>query len=161
MTIGERIRQAREHGPAAKVSRKELAAAAGIAYSTLADVENGLSASTTALHRIAKHLKVRVEWLETGKGAMAHSQSVRLDPEIVRSVVQVLQQLYEDELHRPYVITEEPDVFVELYQRTIERGSTEGSLFWLGTRVREHAPQGAMGEERKNADDRGHRKRNA
>lgn len=70
MTIGERIRQAREHGPAGKVSRKDLAEAAGIAYSTLADVENGLSSSTTALHRIAKRLKVRVEWLETGKGAM-------------------------------------------------------------------------------------------
>lgn len=70
MTIGERIRQAREHGPVAKVSRKDLAAAAGIAYSTLADVENGFSDSTTALHRIAKRLKVRVEWLETGKGAM-------------------------------------------------------------------------------------------
>jgi hypothetical protein len=91
----------------------------------------------------------------------SHSQSVRLDPETVRDVVQVLQQLYKDELHRPYVITDEPEVFVELYQRTIERGSTEGNLFWLGTRVRGHAPQGGTGEERKNADDRGHRKRNA
>lgn len=67
-TIGDRIRHAREHGPSGKVSRKDLATAAGIAYSTLADVENGLSNSTTALHRIAKRLRVRVEWLETGKG---------------------------------------------------------------------------------------------
>lgn len=49
--------------------------AAGIAYSTLADVENGFSDSTTALHRIAKRLKVRVEWLETGKGPMEAPES--------------------------------------------------------------------------------------
>lgn len=69
-TVGDRIRYARDHGPAGKVKRKELASFAGIAYSTLADVENGNSASTTVLHRIAKRLKVRVEWLETGKGKM-------------------------------------------------------------------------------------------
>jgi phage repressor protein C with HTH and peptisase S24 domain len=68
MTIGERIKQGRDTGPAAKVTRKDLAAAAGIAYSTLADIENGYSDSTTALHKIAKRLRVRVEWLETGKG---------------------------------------------------------------------------------------------
>lgn len=70
MTIGERIRKARAAGPAGKVSRKDLADAAGLAYSTLADIENGNSQSTTALHKIAKRLKIRVEWLETGKGAM-------------------------------------------------------------------------------------------
>lgn len=70
MTIGERIKQARDDGPAGRVSRKDLAAAAGLAYSTLADIENGYSDSTTALHKIAKRLRVRVEWLETGKGPM-------------------------------------------------------------------------------------------
>lgn len=70
MTIGERIRFAREHGPLGKVSRKDLAAASGIAYTTLADVENGHSETTTALHRIAKRLQVRVEWLETGRKPM-------------------------------------------------------------------------------------------
>jgi Predicted transcriptional regulator len=79
MTIGERIRLARDHGPAAKVTRKDLATAAGIAYSTLADVENGFSDSTTALHRIAKRLKVRVEWLETGKGVMEAPQDADSD----------------------------------------------------------------------------------
>lgn len=69
-TVGDRIRYARDHGPTGKVPRKDLAAAADIAYSTLADVENGNSASTTALHRVAKRLRVRVEWLETGRGAM-------------------------------------------------------------------------------------------
>lgn len=70
MTIGDRIKQARTDGPAGKVSRKDLAAVVGIAYSTLADIENGYQENTTALHRIARRLGVRVEWLETGRGAM-------------------------------------------------------------------------------------------
>lgn len=78
-TIGDRIRHARDHGPAGKVSRKDLAAAAGIAYSTLADVENNLSNNTTALHKVAKRLRVRVEWLETGKGAMEAPEAGDMD----------------------------------------------------------------------------------
>lgn len=142
MTIGERIRQAREHGPAAKVSRKDLAAAAGIAYSTLADVENGLSSNTTALHRIARRLKVRVEWLETGKGPMesaqdAQSQSVRLDPEIVRDVAQALQEVFREELGREYSITDDPELFVEMYERTVARGEVDSrsNMVWLGARI--------------------------
>ncbi|WP_333679912.1 S24 family peptidase [Dyella sp.] len=69
-TIGDRIKFAREHGPAGKVSRKELATYAGIAYSTLSDLEYGESNSTTALYKIARRLKVRVDWLETGRGPM-------------------------------------------------------------------------------------------
>ncbi|WP_262071924.1 S24 family peptidase [Stenotrophomonas sp. Marseille-Q5258] len=70
-TIGNRIRAERE---AQKVSRADLARAAGIAPTTLSDLELGLSKSTTQLHRIAQRLKVRVEWLETGKGAKGLSE---------------------------------------------------------------------------------------
>lgn len=66
-TIGERVKFAREHGPV-KMSRGALAKAVEIGYSTLADLENGYAATTVALHRIAKALKARVEWLERGKG---------------------------------------------------------------------------------------------
>ena len=52
------------------MGRPELAKAAGIGYSTLGDLENGYAATTVALHRIAKILQVRVEWLETGKKPM-------------------------------------------------------------------------------------------
>lgn len=65
MLIGERIRAERE---AQKVSRAELARFAGIAPTTLSDLELGLSKNTTALHKIAARLRVRPEWLETGKG---------------------------------------------------------------------------------------------
>jgi phage repressor protein C with HTH and peptisase S24 domain len=78
-TIGDRIRHARANGPARKVSRRALAEAVGIGYSTLADVENGYSNSTTALHRIAKRLKVRIEWLESGKLPMEEDVSSGMD----------------------------------------------------------------------------------
>lgn len=65
-TIGERIRLVRtEKG----VSRKALAKATRIAYTTLSDLELGRSKSTTALHRVASELGVSAPWLETGKGA--------------------------------------------------------------------------------------------
>lgn len=63
--IGTRIRSERE---AQRVSRAELARFAGIAATTLSDLELGLSKSTTALHKIAARLGVRPEWIETGKG---------------------------------------------------------------------------------------------
>lgn len=64
-TIGNRVRTERERQG---VSRSDLARSAGIATSTLSDLELGLSKSTTALHKIAKRLGVRPEWLESGKG---------------------------------------------------------------------------------------------
>lgn len=67
MTIGERIREARER---LKMSRPELAKAADIPYPTLAGIENSDQASSTRLHALAKALKVRAEWLETGKGPL-------------------------------------------------------------------------------------------
>lgn len=65
-TIGQRVRWAREQR---EVERKELAKAAGVSYSMLADLENGKAHTTTKLHKIATRLRVRVEWLENGSGA--------------------------------------------------------------------------------------------
>lgn len=74
-SIGTRIRSERE---AQKVSRAELARFAGIAATTLSDLELGLSKSTTALHKIAARLGVRPEWIETGKGP---KDAVQLSPD--------------------------------------------------------------------------------
>lgn len=65
-SIGQRIREEREKQ---KITRAELARAAGIAATTLSDLELGRSKSTTGLHKIAERLGVRVSWLETGKGS--------------------------------------------------------------------------------------------
>jgi phage repressor protein C with HTH and peptisase S24 domain len=64
-TVGDRIRAERQ---AKGVSRNELAQYAGLAYSTLADLENNKSGGTTVLHKIAERLGVRPNWLATGKG---------------------------------------------------------------------------------------------
>lgn len=71
-TIGERIREERERY---KLSRDELARHAGIAPTTLSDLELDRSKSTTKLHRIAERLGVRPEWLETGKGPKERAAS--------------------------------------------------------------------------------------
>ena len=75
-TIGSRIRTERE---AQGISRAELARSASIATTTLSDLELGLSKSTTALHKIAKRLALRPEWLETGKGPKAAAESAPAD----------------------------------------------------------------------------------
>lgn len=67
-TIGERIKEARQR---AGLTRAEVAAKAGIAYPTLAGIENGDQRGTTRLPAIASALGVSSEWLLTGKGALA------------------------------------------------------------------------------------------
>lgn len=76
MRTGDRIRAERE---AQKISRTELARYAGIATSTLSDLELGLSKGTTALHKIAERLGVNPTWLETGRGAKHPSHPMRSD----------------------------------------------------------------------------------
>lgn len=66
MTIGERIREARK---ARGLNRRELAERIGMPYPTLAGLENGDQAGSTKLHAIAAALGVRVDWLESGRGA--------------------------------------------------------------------------------------------
>lgn len=65
-SIGERIRATRER---AGLSRAELATRAGIAYSTLAGIENGDQRGATRLPAIAAALSVNADWLLNGKGS--------------------------------------------------------------------------------------------
>lgn len=63
--IGERVRELRE---LRGISRKDCADRAGLAYSTLADLENGASDSTRQLHRLAEVLTTTTRWLEKEQG---------------------------------------------------------------------------------------------
>jgi transcriptional regulator with XRE-family HTH domain len=65
MTIGQRIRRERV---ALGIKRDKLAAFMGIAPSTLGDLENDYSTTTTKLHLAAEMLGVSTRWLETGVG---------------------------------------------------------------------------------------------
>ncbi|WP_242876748.1 XRE family transcriptional regulator [Stenotrophomonas maltophilia] len=70
--IGERIKAARER---LGLSRSALADQAGIAYPTLAGIENGDQRGTTKLPAIATALNVDATWLLTGKGSMQPPQA--------------------------------------------------------------------------------------
>ena len=65
MSIGQRIKHARKQ---IGISQAELAQKVGIKQPTLSDLENDMSKGTTKLASIAKVLRVRPYWLETGKG---------------------------------------------------------------------------------------------
>lgn len=67
MTIGDRIVKARE---ARGIKRPELARIADVPYPTLAGLENGDQDSSTKLDIIAGVLRVRPQWLRTGRGVM-------------------------------------------------------------------------------------------
>ncbi|TAA42167.1 helix-turn-helix transcriptional regulator [Pseudoxanthomonas winnipegensis] len=72
MTVGERIRQARDK---MGLKRPALAEKAKIPYSTLAGIENNDQSGTTQLPQIASALGVSVHWLQTGKGSMVADES--------------------------------------------------------------------------------------
>lgn len=98
MTIGERIRQARE---ARGMSRKELATAIEMPYSTLAGIETGDQGATGQLAVIADVLEVSGKWLTTGQGQMRRtSHYVTLDPEILTQAIMFVE--YDETLSGPY-----------------------------------------------------------
>lgn len=72
--IGKRIRDLRNK---LNRSRKDVAEAAGISYTALADIENGRQKSSTKLHEIAKALGTTPEYLERGEEA---DRVARFDP---------------------------------------------------------------------------------
>lgn len=65
MTVGERIKEVRAQ---LGMTRADLSRAADVPYPTLAGIENSDQSTSTRLHALAKALRVRTEWLETGKG---------------------------------------------------------------------------------------------
>lgn len=136
------------------MSRAELARLAEVPYPTLAGLENGDQNASTKLHAIAKVLRVRPEWLETGKGAreeaalLQHSHSVRLDPEIVRSVARALRKVYK-EAGRVYVLEDEPERFAWLYELGVAAGDAAPPENMVRLLIKQdQAQQGAPTDER-------------
>lgn len=89
-TIGERVRAERE---ARNWPRAKLAGLAGIAPTSLSDLELGYTQKGTALHKIAEALGVTVEWLETGKGRRSPieaSHAARYDDATMDQAVELL-----------------------------------------------------------------------
>lgn len=86
-TIGQRIRAVRTRQG---ISRKQLADYAGIAESTLSDLELDRSKATTKLHLIAERLGTNANWLQTGKGPRDGSQVSRFDDATMTQAVELL-----------------------------------------------------------------------
>ena len=69
---------------------KTLAAACGLAESTVYGLLNGDMKSTTKLHLIARNLNVRPEWLETGAPPMRDKQPEVSYGPVIRSTVPLI-----------------------------------------------------------------------
>ncbi|WP_152427473.1 XRE family transcriptional regulator [Stenotrophomonas maltophilia] len=102
-TIGDRVKKARK---AANMSRHELAAASGVGYSTLSELERGGMRTSTKLRLIADALAVSQSWLETGQGdpgntgtagAGSHRKSISLVAETETPPGYVRFDLFEGE----------------------------------------------------------------
>lgn len=72
-TIGERVRHWREKRG---MTVPELASKVGSKPSTIYGLEIGDQKKTTALHKLAKVLRVNVEYLELGKGRAESGQPI-------------------------------------------------------------------------------------
>lgn len=83
LPIGERLRQIRK---AKGMTQAQLAKEIGVAQSTIAEIERGMSRSANAqnLLRIAAVLETNPEWLLTGKGSPDISAFTPTDSEITR-----------------------------------------------------------------------------
>ncbi len=171
MTVGDRIRQARK---LRTLERRALAELAGVPYSTLAGIENGDQGSSTQLHALAAALRVRPEWLATGKKPIEApeadgSQAARLDPDIVAASFKLLRDAYGNrgKLFDP---VSDPDLFVFAYHFLAEQegAATPANLIDFGQRLadrmreREEVTNGEQGKARgTGAADPGARKRGA
>lgn len=151
-TLGDRLRYLRHQN---KDTQLTLADIAGVTKQAISKIERVgvIDSASSTLEPIARRYGVSLRWLMTGTGPMkeetapdGHSQAVRLDPRIIRVVARALQEAYA-ELGRVYSITDEPELFAEMYERTVARGMTTGNLVWLGARIKGGARRGT-GDER-------------
>jgi len=158
MALSERLREALE---TSGMNQRELAAACGVKPPSVNGWLSGKSKFLRGENLLlaAKALNVSDQWLATGKlpkerqaAQDGHSQSVRLDPEIVRDVARALQEVFAELDYEPFDLAQDAELFVELYERVLERGesSSSGNLVWLGTRITDRARLGAPSDERSN-----------
>lgn len=152
-TVGERVRKLREDK---RIARKDLARDAGMSYSGLSDLESGKAKSTTKLHRLAALLGVEATYLETGKhhsgvrdAAAPYGVEPTIEPEIVFDVARALQEAHE-ELGLTYDFTDNPQLFIDAYQRAATFGNfSEGrGSAWLGSAITKNATQETPRDER-------------
>jgi transcriptional regulator with XRE-family HTH domain len=109
---------------------------------------------------VAAAYKVRPSYINTGEGDDGfpwtpeaapgkHSQPVRLDPEMLRDVVQALQDVFEED-GRVYRVEEYPELFAEFYadRAAMHDIRSRASAVKAGKWIERQTPQGAHAHER-------------
>ena len=76
-TLGERLKQAREHRG---LTQQEVAESAGMSQPTYFKIESGKTKRTTYLNDLARALAVSADWLATGQGSMSVTIEQNLTP---------------------------------------------------------------------------------
>lgn len=128
MKVGERIRAERE---AQGISRRELSDSSGVPYPTLAGLENGDQANSTALPAIAGALSVNARWLQTGKGHKdAPSQLMGFEVEKILDAQKLLRE-YAPLRREPLTIADNAR-YVRIAYKIIDEDSRQESR---GTRL--------------------------
>jgi transcriptional regulator with XRE-family HTH domain len=151
-TLSDRIIEARL---AAGLDPAELARRVGVNAAAAYQWESGATKSLKAETAIAlaETLGVDVVWLVTGRkarepAAQSHSQSVRLDPEIVRNVAVALNVRHKNA--GGFNLAERPEEFALAYE--LWTGMSDAyqapEVADLGTRRAGKSPQGASEDDR-------------
>lgn len=148
-TLGDRLRYLRQKN---RDTQLALADIAGVTKQAISKIERVgvIDSASSTLEPIARRYGVSLRWLMTGTGPKeepateSRSQPVRLDPEIVRDVAQALQEVFEEDLGLRYSITDEPELFAEMYARTVATGSVDSrsNILWLGGVIERRIRQG-------------------
>jgi transcriptional regulator with XRE-family HTH domain len=153
--IGDRLKELRT---GAGMNQPEFASIVGTSKQYVSQLESGknLMPSGEFMEGWARHFDVSPRWLVSGSGskyaatsAVHHSQTLRLDPDMIAETHRVLRELYE-ESGRVFSIEEEPERFVQVYQIRAGMSEEPSQDEWIkfGRKLIVLPPQGATKDER-------------
>jgi transcriptional regulator with XRE-family HTH domain len=96
MSLGRRLKKAREYagramGSKKKLSQKQLAERSGVSQQMISKLELGRSKETSGIVALAIYCGVRPEWLSDGTGPMVGKSEP--DGEVLLSIVRMIQDV--------------------------------------------------------------------
>jgi transcriptional regulator with XRE-family HTH domain len=123
MTLGERLRRAREH---AGLTQKELEEKSGVLQQMISKVENGRQETSAYVVQLAIACGVRPEWLALGQGEMVAVEVNK--SQLTYEMQQVVSQMAAMEPSEQYKVRKMIEVITGTIARNDEEvDSSEGS----------------------------------
>jgi len=118
ITFADRLKRAmahRESETGERILKKEIAAAAGVTSSAVTLWIQGKTHNLKAdpIMKLAKYLRVRIEWLKDGKGPMVEAPAGAADPAASQPEV----------VRRPIELSKDADALIELIAQNDRNGS--------------------------------------